>query len=122
MWGRKNTNDTGNARCIFFENSENFSSSYPSDVGDGCMKNDPDIVKTLRDEESLGKLQNRTSTIMNGTVLSNQFVEQKKYVHIDAKSPSRYESKRTIIDLISPQEKYETIFENFSVAITLADN
>jgi PAS domain S-box-containing protein len=122
MWGRKNTNDTGNERCIFFENSENFSSSYPSDVGDGCMKNDPDIVKTLRDEESLGKLQNRTSTIMNGTVLSNQFAEQKKYIHINAKSPSRYESKRTIIDLISPQEKYETIFENFSVAITLADN
>ena len=31
-------------------------------VGDGFMKNDPVIVKILRQEERLGKLQNRTST------------------------------------------------------------
>ncbi len=86
------------------------------------MKNDPVIVKILRQEERLGKLQNRTSTTTNGTVLTNQFVEQKEYVPTNAKEASRYEPKRTIIDLVSPQEKYETIFDNYTVGITLADN
>lgn len=85
------------------------------------MKNDPDIVKTLRDEERLGKLQNHTSITTNDVVLSNQVVEQKKCVPTDTKEASHYEPKRTIIDLVSPQQKFETIFENFSVAITLAD-
>jgi PAS domain S-box-containing protein len=86
------------------------------------MNKDPDIVKTLREEERLGKLQNHTSICTDGAVLSNQFVEQKEYVPTNTKEPSHYEPKRTIIDLVSPQEKFETIFENFSVAITLADN
>ncbi len=86
------------------------------------MKNDPEIVKILREEEHQGKLQNQTSTTTNDPVLSHQFVEQKEYVPTNAKGTSRYEPKRTIIDLITPQEKYETIFENYSVAITLADN
>jgi len=86
------------------------------------MKKDPDIVKTLREEEHLGKLQNHISIITNEAVLSNQFVKKKECVSTNAKGTSRYEPKRTIIDLIGPQEKYETIFENFSVAITLADN
>jgi len=86
------------------------------------MKNDPDIIKTLREEERLGKLQSRTSTNTSGAVLANQYMEPKECVPTQAKTASRYEPKRTIIDLVSPQEKFETIFENFSVAITLADN
>ncbi len=86
------------------------------------MKNDSDIVKTLREEERLGKLQNQTTNTTTEPELSNQLVEQKQCVPTLAKEPARYEPKRTIIDLVSPQEKYETIFENFSVAITLADN
>ncbi len=95
---------------------------YSGTEGEDFMSNDPDIVKTLREEEHLGKLQYHSSTATNNTVLSNQFVEQKQYVPTNTKGTSRYEPKRTIIDLVSPQEKYETIFENFSVAITLADN
>ncbi len=86
------------------------------------MKNDSDIVKTLREEERLGKLQNQTTNTTTEPELSNQLVKQKQCVPTLAKEPARYEPKRTIIDLVSPQEKYETIFENFSVAITLADN
>jgi len=95
---------------------------HPGVVGDGFMKNDSDIVKTLREEERLGKLQNQTTNTTTEPELSNQLVKQKQCVPTLAKEPARYEPKRTIIDLVSPQEKYETIFENFSVAITLADN
>jgi PAS domain S-box-containing protein len=95
---------------------------YPGIVGDGFMKNDPEIVNILREEERVGKLQNRTSTTTNGAGLSNTFVEQSEYVPTNTNEPSRYEPKRTIIDLVSPQEKYETIFDNYTVAITLADN
>ncbi|MCX6670737.1 MAG: hypothetical protein NTX92_02300 [Euryarchaeota archaeon] len=72
------------------------------------MKNDPEIVNILREEERVGKLQNRTSTTTNGAGLSNTFVEQSEYVPTNTNEPSRYEPKRTIIDLVSPQEKYET--------------
>lgn len=90
--------------------------------GDGLMAADPEIVKILREEERLGKLQNLTSSEYNTDGSSNTFVQQKKVIPADGKERSRYEPKRTIIDLVSPQEKFETIFENFSVAITLADN
>jgi PAS domain S-box-containing protein len=90
--------------------------------GDGLMAVDPEIVKILREEERLGKLQNHTSTDYTTEGSSNTLVQQKKSIPANSKECSRYEPKRTIIDLVSPQEKFETIFENFSVAITLADN
>lgn len=86
------------------------------------MGNDPEIVKILREEEHQGKLQSQTSITTNEPVLSHQYIEQRENAHAYQTGTSRYEPKRTIIDLITPQEKYETIFENYSVAITLADN
>jgi len=86
------------------------------------MKKDPEIVKILREEERLGTLQNQTSIDMNEMGISNTLVEHHEPIPTSTNNSSRYESKRTVIDLISPQEKFETIFENFSVAITLADN
>ncbi len=86
------------------------------------MKKDPEIVKILREEERLGTLQNQTSIDMNEMGISNTLVEHHEPVPTSTNNSSRYEPKRTVIDLISPQEKFETIFENFSVAITLADN
>jgi PAS domain S-box-containing protein len=86
------------------------------------MKKDPEIVKILREEERLGTLQNQTSIDMNEMGISNTLVEHHEPIPTSTNTSSRYESKRTVIDLISPQEKFETIFENFSVAITLADN
>jgi two-component system, sensor histidine kinase and response regulator len=86
------------------------------------MKKDPEIVKILREEERLGTLQNQTSIEMNEMGISNTLVEHHEPYPTNTNTSSRYEPKRTVIDLISPQEKFETIFENFSVAITLADN
>jgi PAS domain S-box-containing protein len=86
------------------------------------MNNDPDIVQTLREEERLGRLQHHSSTTTQSTLMTNQVKNQNECESTGTKNSSRYEPKRTIIDLVSPQAKFETIFENFSVAITLADN
>lgn len=86
------------------------------------MKTDPEIIKILREEERLGKLQNHSSKHGNRNGISTTLVEQKEIPTTNSRESSRYEPKRTIIDLVSPQEKFETIFENYSVAITLADN
>ncbi|MBP1662468.1 MAG: hypothetical protein H6P94_717 [Thermoplasmatales archaeon] len=85
------------------------------------MTNEPDIVQILREEERLGTLQSSPSTATDTTMVSPSSVHQKTTQTTTSKPTSRYEPKRTIIDLVSPQEKFETIFENFSVAITLAD-
>jgi len=85
------------------------------------MKTDPEIVKTLREEERLGKLQNHTSSNYEEIGIQNTPVEQEGYSTANTKEQYRNEGKRTIIDLVSAEEKYETIFENYSVAITLAD-
>ena len=86
------------------------------------MINDTEIVKTLRKEEQLGILRSQTVTDFKSKGCTNTVVTQNGNMGKTINAPSRYEPKRTIIDLISPQEKYETIFENYSVAITLADN
>jgi len=85
------------------------------------MTDEPDIVQILREEERLGTLQSSPSTATDTTMVSPSSVHQKTTQTTTSKPTSRYEPKRTIIDLVSPQEKFETIFENFSVAITLAD-
>ncbi|MCU0850242.1 MAG: PAS domain-containing protein [Candidatus Thermoplasmatota archaeon] len=86
------------------------------------MTDEPDIVQILREEERLGTLQSSPSTATDTTMVSPPSGHQKTPQTTTSKPTSRYEPKRTIIDLVSPQEKFETIFENFSVAITLADN
>ena len=86
------------------------------------MKTDPEIVKTLREEERLGKLQNHASTNYDEVRISNTLTEQKEFAPTNSKEYSSCEPKTTIIDLVSVEEKYKIIFENHSVAITLADN
>lgn len=86
------------------------------------MKTEPEIIKTLREEERLGKLQKPLSSNSNRNCMSTTLIQQKEFIATNPKESSRYEPKRTIIDLVSPQEKFETIFENYSVAIMLADN
>lgn len=85
------------------------------------MKNEPDIIKTLREEERLGTLQGHTIPTSHGAALSQTLVQQKENPPTDTTERTRYEPKRTIIDLVSPQAKFETIFDNYAVAITLAD-
>jgi two-component system, sensor histidine kinase and response regulator len=86
------------------------------------MKTDPEIVKTLRAEERLGRLQNQSMNKYEEIGLPAISSEPGENSTPDCKEQNRNEPKRTIIDLVSPEEKYETIFENYSVAITLADN
>ncbi|MBN1860476.1 MAG: PAS domain-containing protein [Candidatus Thermoplasmatota archaeon] len=87
------------------------------------MKTDPEIIKTLREEERLGLLQHHiSSNNQTTTTISNSVLQDKEFTSMSNKEKSRYEPKRTVIDLVSTQEKFETIFDNYSVAITLADN
>ena len=86
------------------------------------MKTDPEIVKTLREEERLRKLQNHASTNYDEVRISNTFTEQKEFAPTNSKEDSSCGPKTTFIDLVSAEEKYKVIFENYSVAITLADN
>jgi two-component system, sensor histidine kinase and response regulator len=85
------------------------------------MKTDSEIVKTLREEERLGKLQTHASTNYDDVRISNTLTEQKEFAPTNSTEHSSGESKTMIIDLVSTEEKYKCIFENFSVAITLAD-
>lgn len=86
------------------------------------MKTEPEIIKTLREEERLGKLPKPLSSNSNRNCTSTTLIQQKEFISTNSTESSRYEPKRTIIDLVSPQEKFETIFDNYSVAIMLADN
>jgi two-component system sensor histidine kinase/response regulator len=86
------------------------------------MATTPEIVKILRDEERNGKLQGHVSSTYADVEQSKTTIEQEPYSTMNEKTQSRIEPKRTIIDLVSTEEKFETIFENYSVAITLADN
>jgi len=85
------------------------------------MKKDPEIVKILREEERLGRLQ---SNAMSGfeEIGTNCSAEQEEFTMMDTQGKCRIEPKRTVIDLVSTEKKFETIFDNYSVAITLADN
>jgi PAS domain S-box-containing protein len=86
------------------------------------MKTDPAIVKTLREEERSRKLQNHASTNYDEVRISNTLTEQKEFAPTNSKEYSSCGPKTTFIDLVSAEEKYKVIFENYSVAITLADN
>jgi PAS domain S-box-containing protein len=85
------------------------------------MKNDPEIIKILREEERCGKLRNQP--------LSSQFQEDTHPNTTQNNSPitptghsPSVDPQPSVIDLVSNQEKYETIFQNYSVGITLVDN
>jgi PAS domain S-box-containing protein len=86
------------------------------------MTTTPEIVKVLREEERLGKLQSQISDTCTDGEQSKTTVESEQYSKMNESTQNRIEPKRTIIDLVSTEEKFETIFENYSVAITLADN
>jgi PAS domain S-box-containing protein len=86
------------------------------------MKTTPEIVKILREEEQLGKLQNQMSNNYTDIEISKTSVDPEEHSTMNNNGQCRIEPKRTVIDLVSTEEKFETIFENYSVAITLADN
>ncbi len=81
------------------------------------MSNDPEIVKELREEEKLGKLKSYASSKLE--YIQRQEQESNK----EEKNifTGGYQKLPDEIDLGDLEAKYRTIFENYAVAITLAD-
>ncbi len=85
------------------------------------MKNEPNIVKQLREEEEIGLLQSFNNFLFeefeNKTNESSSSNSSLKYINKD--SLKLTSSDKILQDV---KQKYKTIFENYSVAITLVDN
>jgi len=83
------------------------------------MKDEPEIVKELREAEKLGLLYNMIKNAMEelkvpNTVINNETEESSNYI--------KYSSENIDSNLGNVEEKYKTIFENYAIAITLVDN
>jgi PAS domain S-box-containing protein len=83
------------------------------------MKNEPNIVKELREDERLGKLRRHSSEKQ----LCNESEEYEEDPFNSMITVLRQRTKGNIktIDLGDPSEKYRIIFENSAVAIMLTD-
>jgi len=83
------------------------------------MKDDPDIVKELREKEKLGKLKSQAqSTFEIHEINKSQDEIEKETIDIFENGLKALEEN---IELENIEEKYLTIFENYAVAITIAD-
>ena len=81
---------------------------------------EPEIVKILKEEEKLGKLQSKAQF----SFADLQLVEKPPDTSIDETLIFDEEEPRRIESVIQPEdlkETYRTIFENYAVAVTLAD-
>ena len=80
---------------------------------------DPEIIKTLRQEEQAGKLQGRSSG--KHTIVIPRELEEKPLDSLFTTLQHRKEDDIQTIDLGDPYQKYRIIFENSAVAIMLTD-
>ena len=80
------------------------------------MKEDPDIVKILREEEKKGKLQyiSASDNVLQSQSSSSQVQETMMI-------PKDNLDKKEKIELEQLDDKYKIIFENYAVAITIVD-
>jgi len=78
------------------------------------LKDDPEIIKQLRVEEKLGKLKNLSLNTWD-------IKENDEKLDGESSSTAQILKKEPKIDIINLEEKYHTIFENYTVAITIAD-
>jgi PAS domain S-box-containing protein len=83
------------------------------------MKDEPDIIKELREEEKHGKLYNSSSE--KETVEETEEREADLIDSVFTILRQRAENPIKTIDLGDPVEKYRVIFENSAVAIMLTD-
>jgi len=79
------------------------------------MSDEPDIVKELRQEEKLGKLKSHADTSLE-YVSENEEEHQEEDVFAGG-----YQKFEDEINIENLESQYKTIFENFTIAITLAD-
>jgi len=80
------------------------------------MKEDPEVVKELREEEKLGKLQSLAESSLEYAQEEGEEEEEETNFFTGG-----YQRTEEEIDLRDIEAKYKTIFENYTVAITLAD-
>ncbi len=85
------------------------------------MKDEPDIVKEMKEAEKSGNLTTQTRTSNEYAYRVSQTTEDNKEQEEDKGFTGGYKRENLNIDLGDLEEKYKTIFENFTVAITLAD-
>ena len=84
------------------------------------MKNEPDIVKELREAEKIGLLQNMIPTNIKELEMVDEPTEKtsEQASHI----VKDWNTGTNEHEMIGFEEKYKTIFENYAIAIILADN
>ncbi len=83
------------------------------------MKNEPDIIKELKKEEKLGKLKNLSKNAHD--ILDTKETCYETYdgtINVFKKTLKENEKKNIFENI---EEKYKVIFENYAIAITLAD-
>ncbi|KYK22440.1 hypothetical protein AYK24_02400 [Thermoplasmatales archaeon SG8-52-4] len=83
------------------------------------MKEEPDIVKELRNEEKFGLLEGFVKGAIEGLGAPNTSVDNNYNQRSCMKEKEGGTNKNEDLDI---KEKYQTIFENYTIAITLADN
>jgi len=84
------------------------------------MKEEPEIVKELREEEKLGLLYNMINSALEEQRLPNRIIEKKS--EETSHMINGFENNNKKDDFVSVEDKYRTIFENYAIAITLVDN
>ncbi len=83
------------------------------------MKDEPDIIKELRNEEKLGKLKSLSQSTYDIPATEETYDEASGgTVQIFQAHPKSTERNIKIEDI---EEKYQILFENYAVAVTLAD-
>jgi len=83
------------------------------------MKNEPEIVKELKEEERLGKIFSQPSGFFAAIQMSEETPQELPDKTIYKGNNGKRMEKN--FELGSLEEKYWTIFENYVIAITLAD-
>jgi len=84
------------------------------------MKEEPKIIKELREEEKLGLLYNMISSALEEQRIPNKTIEKKSKE--TSHMINNVENNKKKDDFVSVEYKYRTIFENYAIAITLVDN
>lgn len=84
------------------------------------MKNEPDIIKKLREEEKLGQLNTKSQCSFEQLKIPEKTLHETSYNTITFLG-NGLETKGNIGELIDFEELYKILFENSAVAITLTD-
>ena len=85
------------------------------------MKNEPDIIKNLRDAEKLGILHSRIQNTYEELPILNESLDETSDQKSDMVDDIVKGTEENNV-LRCVEEKYRTIFENYAIGITLVDN